>query len=195
MKTKVLFTTILFILVTCLSVFSQDKYLTTNGKVSFYSHTDMEDVAADNNQVTSYININTGEVAFQMLIKSFKFDRSLMEEHFNENYMESETYPKSEFKGTISNLSDIDFTKAGKYDATVTGKLTIHGVTKDVTTTGIIEVVTEKILLVTNIKLLVTAKFNVASADYGIVIPDLVKEKIAKNMEVTVDMIYEPYKK
>jgi len=80
------------------------KYMTKNGFIGFYSHTPMEDIKADNNQVVGVLDISTGEMVFQALIKSFHFDRALMEEHFNENYMESEKFPKSLFKGKIQIL-------------------------------------------------------------------------------------------
>jgi len=90
------------------------KYMTKNGFIGFYSHTPMEDIKADNNQVIGVLDTSTGEMVFQALIKSFHFDRALMEEHFNENYMESDKIPKSVFKGKITNLASVDFTKPGK---------------------------------------------------------------------------------
>jgi len=186
MKSKILvfaFKAILF----ASASYGQTKYLTLTGHVWFYSHTAIEDIEAHNNQVTSYITKETGEVAFQMLIKSFKFKKALMEEHFNENYMESTKFPKAEFKGKITNLTDIKFDKDGVYKAKVEGDLTIHGVIKKVSTEGTIEM--------KGGKLLVKAKFNVSPTEYGITIPDMVKEKIAKALDVNVDMTYELMKK
>lgn len=168
-------------------IHAQDKYLTKSGHVWFFSSTPMENIEAHNNQVTSYIDIKTGDIAFQMLIKSFKFDRALMEEHFNENYMESVKLPKAEFKGKIVNLSDIKFDKPGIYKAMIEGDLTIHGVTQKVKNEGTIEV--------KNGQLLAKAKFQVVPQDYKIEIPSLVKDKIAQNIDVNVDMIYDVYKK
>jgi hypothetical protein len=105
------------------------KYITKNGYIGFYSHTAMEDIKGDNNQVASVLDISNGDMVFQVLIKSFHFDRALMEEHFNENYMESDKFPKSSFKGKITNLSSVDFSKPGKYDVTVEGELNMHDVT------------------------------------------------------------------
>lgn len=166
---------------------AQDKYLTKSGHVWFFSTSPMENIEAHNNQVTSYIDIKTGDVAFQMLVKSFKFDRALMEEHFNENYMESTKFPKSEFKGKIVNLSDIKFDKPGVYKATIEGDLTIHGVTQKVKHQGTIEI--------KGLQLLAKAKFQVVPQDYKIEIPDVVKEKFSKSMDVNVDLIYDLYKK
>jgi len=117
------------------------KFMTKNGFISFYSHTPMEDIKGDNNQVVGVLDISTGEMVFQALIKSFHFDRALMEEHFNENYMESDKIPKSVFKGKITNLASVDFTKNGTYNVTVDGDLTIHDVTNKISTKGTIEVV------------------------------------------------------
>jgi hypothetical protein len=166
---------------------AQDRYLCRNGHVWFYSHTPLEDVEAHNNEVASVLNIGTGDISFQILIKSFRFKRALMEEHFNENYMESEKYPKSSFKGKVSNVKEIDFSKNGVYRATVDGDLTIHDKTRAIRQDGTIEV--------RDGKLLVKSQFSVLPQDYDIEIPGAVRDKIAKTMEVHVDMAFEPYKK
>ena len=158
------------------------KYITKNGFISFYSHTPIEDIKADNNQVASVLDASTGEIVFQVLIKSFHFAKSLMEEHFNENYMESDKFPKSTFKGKITNLSSIDFKKPGIYEATVEGDLTIRDVTKKLTVNGTIEVVKEG--------LETKAKFNISPEDYNIKIPRVVRDNIAKIIEVTVIIKY-----
>ncbi len=165
---------------------AQSRFLTKNGHVGFYSHTPMEDIKADNNQVGSIIDIEKGEIIFTVIMKSFRFDRALMEEHFNENYAESDKFPKASFKGKITNLAAVDFKKAGVYNVDVDGNMTIHGVTKPHTAKGTIEVKDEN--------LLVKAKFNISLKEYGIIIPDLVKDKIQDSMEITVDMDYAPMK-
>jgi len=160
------------------------KYMTKNGFIGFYSHTPMEDIKADNNQVVGVLDISTGEMVFQALIKSFHFDRALMEEHFNENYMESEKFPKSLFKGKITNLASVDFSKTGTYDVTVEGDLTIHDVTNKISTKGTIEVV--------NGGINANSKFNIVPEDYKITIPGVVRDKFDKSMAVTVTMKYTP---
>jgi hypothetical protein len=160
------------------------KYMTKNGYIGFYSHTPMEDIKGDNNQVVGALDISTGEMVFQALIKSFHFDRALMEEHFNENYMESDKFPKSVFKGKISNLKDVDFSKNGIYNVTVEGDLTIHDVTNKISAQGTIEVVSGGINA--------NSKFKVVPEDYKINIPGVVKDKFDKNLEVTVAMKYTP---
>jgi hypothetical protein len=160
------------------------KFMTKNGFISFYSHTPMEDIKADNNQVVGVLDISTGEMVFQALIKSFHFDRALMEEHFNENYMESDKIPKSVFKGKITNLASVDFTKNGTYNVNVEGDLTIHDVTNKISTKGTIEVISGGINA--------NSKFNIVPEDYKIVIPGVVRDKFDKSLAVTVTMKYTP---
>jgi polyisoprenoid-binding protein YceI len=175
---------LLFFLVNILFTVNAQKYMTKNGYIGFLSHTPMEDIKGDNNQVASVLDISTGDLVFQVLVKSFHFDRALMEEHFNENYMESEKFPKSSFKGKFTNLTSVNFSKAGTYDVTVEGDLTIHDVSNKISAKGTIEVVTGGINA--------TSKFNIIPEDYKINIPGVVREKINKNLEVTVNMKYSP---
>ena len=165
---------------------AQGKYFTRNGNIKFYSQAPMENIEANNRQVTSFIDTETGDMAFSVLMKSFEFEKALMQEHFNENYVESDKYPKSTFKGTITNLDEINFKKDGVYNTKVTGDLTLHGVTKNITTNGTIEV--------KNGNIIAKSKFPITVADYKISIPAVVRDNIAKEVEVTVDMVYEPYK-
>ena len=168
------------------SSFAQDLYMTRNGKVSFFSKTPLENIEAVNNEVTSILNSQTGEIVFAILIKSFHFERALMEEHFNENYMESTKMPKSTFQGKITNLPSIDLKKSGNYPAVVEGDLTIHGVKKHITSSGTITVESEKIS--------VTAALNLKPDDYDIAIPSLVADKIAETIDVKIACQYAPKK-
>jgi len=168
----------------CLTGFSQAIYMTRSGQISFFSKTPMENIEAVNNEVTSMLNPGTGEIVFALLIKSFRFEKALMEEHFNENYMESTKLPKATFQGKITNTASIDFAKDGTYPVSVEGDLTIHGVKQHVTSNGTAVVAKGKIS--------VTASFTVKPADYKIQIPSLVEEKIAKTIEVKVNCLYEP---
>ena len=174
--------TLLSILLVVVTAVNAQKYMTKNGFIGFFSHTPMEDIKGDNNQVAAVLDITSGEMVFQALIKSFHFDQALMEEHFNENYMESDKFPKSSFKGKITNLSDVNFSKNGIYDVIIDGDLTIHDATNKISTKGKIEV--------KNGELIATSKFNISPEDYKINIPGVVRDKINKNMEVTVSMKY-----
>lgn len=160
------------------------KFMTKNGYIGFYSHTPLEEIKADNNQVVGILDASTGDMVYQVLIKSFHFERALMEEHFNENYMESDKIPKATFKGKITNLSAVDFSKPGTYNVTVDGDLTIHDVTNKISTKGTLEVLSGGINA--------NSKFKIVPEDYKITIPGVVRDKIDKNMEVTVQMKYTP---
>jgi polyisoprenoid-binding protein YceI len=160
------------------------KYMTKNGYIGFFSHSAMEDIKGDNNQVAGVLDISTGEMVFQVLIKSFHFEKALMEEHFNENYMESDKFPKSTFRGKITNLSSVDFTKQGKSDVTVEGDLNMHDVTNKISAKGTVEVVQGGVIAV--------SKFNIVPEDYKITIPGVVRDNIAKTLEISVNMKYAP---
>ena len=180
MKRTVILFTISFLFLAA----NGQKFMTKNGYIGFFSHTPMEDIKGDNNQVASVLDISTGDMVFQVLIKSFHFEKALMEEHFNENYMESDKFPKSTFRGKIINLSSVDFNKPGKYDVTVEGDLNMHDVTNKVTVKGTVEVVQGGVTA--------SSKFNVVPEDYKISIPGVVRDNIAKTLEVTVTMKYAP---
>jgi hypothetical protein len=166
---------------------SAQNYLTRNGRITFFSTTPMEDIEANNNEVTSILNIKKGEFAFVALIKSFKFKKALMEEHFNENYMESNTFPKANFKGIITDVSKVNFLKDGIYPVKVKGDLTIHGVTKTIEAPANVSVAKGNITA--------TSKFNIQLKDYNIKIPGAVVNKIAETISISVDCKYEPFKK
>jgi polyisoprenoid-binding protein YceI len=168
------------ILLLATTAFSQ-RYMTRTGKVTFFSSTPVENIEAINNEAACAIDGTSGDVAFQVPIKSFKFEKALMQEHFNENYMESDKYPKAEFKGKIANLSAVNFSRDGQYNVTATGKMTIHGVTRDVSAPGTITVKDGNITA--------SSKFSIRPADYGIKIPGVVANKVSSNIEVTVNSI------
>jgi polyisoprenoid-binding protein YceI len=167
--------------------FGQKLFFTRNGHIDFFSSTKLEDIKADNDKVTSIINVTTGEIEFSVLNIAFQFKKQLMQEHFNENYMETPKFPKSIFKGKITNLDKVNFQADGTYVAQVTGDLTIHGVTKTISTTASISVKDGKFRTQSN--------FMIAPEDYNIKIPNLVRDNIAKEIKVTVDNAYEPFNK
>jgi hypothetical protein len=168
-----------------LSATAQNRYFTKTGHIEFYSHTAMEDVKGVNDQVTSFLDIATGDMVFSVLNRSFQFAKPLMQEHFNENYMESERFPKASFEGKIADLKTIDFTKPGKYPVKVAGKLTLHGVTKDIGAAGDLTVGKDKISG--------ESVFLVNPEDYDIRIPAVVKQNFEESMKVTVQMNYQLY--
>lgn len=170
-----------------LSIFSSafaQKYMTRTGKVSFFSSTPIEKIEAFNNEVANIFDSKSGDIVFQVPIKSFKFEKQTMQEHFNEDYMESDKFPKAEFKGKITNIDEVNLAKDGIYNAKAQGTLTMHGVTQNVSIPGTITIKGSDVTL--------NAKFTVKTKDYAIKIPSLVEGKIANEIEVTVNSVVTP---
>ncbi len=163
---------------------AQGKYLTKTGLVTFFSSSPIEDIEARNQQVAAVLDFGTGQVAFSVPIKAFVFKRTLMQEHFNENYMESDKYPKATFTGHLVGFDAALLEAAGPHPAQVEGDLTLHGVTHRVRTPATVEL--------RGGQLLAQATFPVASADYNIEIPLLVRNSIAKIISVHVDLTAAP---
>ena len=157
-------------------------YKTNTGNINFFSHTSVEDIEADNHKVKSAFSADNGKIQFSLLVKDFEFEKALMQEHFNENYMESTKFPKSTFSGTIDSIAKINLSKNGTYTSPVSGKLTIKDVTKSVKTIGTFVVNGDKV----NAK----ATFKVNPEDYNVEIPKLVSEKISRDIKVSVDIDY-----
>lgn len=164
----------------------QEKFFTKSGNISFYSKTQIENIEAHNRGITCVLDTKTGSIQFAALMKGFEFKKALMQEHFNENYVESDKYPRAEFKGQVVNNSSIDFSSPGIYPAKVRGRLTLHGETKEMETDGAITV--------RDGKLLVSSEFQVALADFKISVPALVKDKISKVITVKVSCSLNPLK-
>jgi len=167
--------------------FSQEKYYTKSGKVSFYSKAPLEDIEAQNKNAVSVFDKSTGQVEVSILMKAFEFEKSLMQEHFNENYVESDKFPKSVFKGTITDLPEADFTKNGKYSTTVSGKLTLHGETKDI--------IAPATFIINNGMISVISEFKMTLEDYKISIPSIVKDKIGREVKIVIEINYELLKR
>ncbi|HEU5290780.1 MAG TPA: YceI family protein, partial [Cyclobacteriaceae bacterium] len=146
-----------------------------------FSEAAIENITAKNEKTTSVLNTQTSEVAFSVPIREFQFAKKLMQEHYNEKYMESEKFPKSTFAGKLIGFNS---TASGVQQVKANGKLTIHGVTKAIEVPGTAEVQGNKIVL--------KSKFIVKLADYNIKIPQLMWQNIAEQVEVTVDFTYKP---
>ena len=171
-------------LLTLSQLASAQRFMTRSGHVEFFSHTTMEDIKADNNQVAAVMDATAGTIAYTVLIKSFQFEKALMQEHFNENYMESDKYPKATFSGKVKDMSKVDLTKDGEYKIIVDGNLTMKDKTNAVSIPGSI--------IVKGGKVEHKAKFTINPNDYNVSIPAVVKEKIAKDIEITVDAALDP---
>lgn len=167
-------------------VFAQSEIMATNeGSITFFSQAPLEDIEAKNNKVISLIDTRKNEIAVRVPIKQFQFRNKLMQEHFNENYLESEKYPHATFKGKINEV--IDYGKHGAYDVTSTGVLNIHGVNQKRTLKGK--------LIINNSGMRLDTRFNVLLKDHKIKIPRLVFNKIAENIAVATSFTYLPQAK
>lgn len=162
----------------------QDIYVCKNAVVSIYSKAPIEDIEAKTDKGTSVLNTATGEFAFSVPIRSLKFDKALMQEHFNENYMESDKYPQASFKGKLTQIPDV--TKDGVYPVTASGVFEAHGVKQTRSIPGKLTVSGGAISL--------SSEFMVACKDHKIEIPTLVFHNIAETIKVQVAASYSPYK-
>lgn len=171
---------IISIIIICSLQIQAQKYLSKTGNIRFFSDAPLEKIEAVNKQVNAAFDAATGDLVFKVLMKSFNFEKALMQEHFNENYVESDKYPNSTFVGKVTNLSTIDFQRQGKYPAEVDGKLTLHGVTKQVKAKGTFDISQGKIVA--------NSKFTIQLPDYKIDIPGAVIKNISKTIEITVDV-------
>lgn len=163
---------------------SEGKLISKTGHISFFSHTDVEDITANNYKVVSTIDPATGTVVFSAPMQAFEFEKSTMQKHYNsDKFLDTKTFPKSKFKGTITNIGDIDFTKDGTYEAKVTGGLELHGVTKPISETGTISIKDGKAT--------VDLKMTVVLGDYNIAFEKgKPSTNIAKSVDITLKAEY-----
>ncbi|HTE32672.1 MAG TPA: YceI family protein [Chryseolinea sp.] len=172
---------VIILLVSVASTVCGQKYVSDKTFISFYSHAAIEDIKAENKKTTALFDAGSGDIAFSVPIKEFQFAKSLMKEHFNEKYMDTEKFPKSTFQGVVEG-----FDPASKTEQSVIakGKLSIHGVTKDVEIPGK--------LTSDGSTLVMKASFITQLKDYNIEIPTLMWQNIAEQVEVTVDFSFKP---
>lgn len=175
MKSKLFFIAVLFLSIT--SMYAQDIFTTSNAKVSFHSKTPVEDIEAISNKVSSVLNIKTKQIYFKIQNTTFQFKEKLMQEHFNENYMESDKLPKASFKGKVLNYKG----KAGSYD--VEGDLTIHGVANKVKTKMAVAIDGEK--------LMISGAFTIKLLDYKIDVPALAKKTLSETAKISIKLVLE----
>jgi polyisoprenoid-binding protein YceI len=160
-------------------------YMAKTCEISFFSKTPIEDIAAVNKTTKPMFNTATGDLQMKLGMTAFVFEKPLMQEHFNENYVESDKFPYAFFKGKIN--EKIDFTEDGKHKVTATGKMTIHGVEKDKTIEGFLTVDMNKIIL--------SSEFKLDFTEYGVVIPALYSGVIPPVTDVKLNATLEPFKK
>ena len=161
---------------------AQDRYFTKSAAITFNAEgalDDVEEIRAKTNTATCVIDASTGQIEWAVLMKSFQFKNALMQEHFNENYVESSKFPKASFKGMLENPETLKWEKDGTYPISVKGKMTLHGVTKELTAEGTISIVKGAITA--------SSDFIILVSDYDIEIPALVGNKVSKEVKVTVN--------
>ncbi|HWZ13977.1 MAG TPA: YceI family protein [Mucilaginibacter sp.] len=162
----------------------QDSYACKNARISLYSSAPIEDIKAVSTSGASVYNAASDELAFSVPIRSFQFDKSLMQEHFNSDYMESDKFPRATFKGKLQ--EHIDATKDGTYPVKVSGALSVHGITQNRTIPGIISVKNGVVSM--------TSEFMVKCTDHHIDIPQIVFHHIAESIQVNVSATYSTFK-
>jgi len=178
MKSKLCTLLVLIMVVVSSQETYAQRYFSKDAQVNFYSKALLEDIEARNSKGTCVIDFETGNMEFAVLIKAFQFEKALMQEHFNENYMESDKFPKALFKGKIINIDQINPESKKEQTLQVAGDLTIHGVTRSIETSA---------KLIGGATLNVSSQIKVAVADYGIKIPSVVKDNIAKIVDIHID--------
>ena len=161
------------------------KQLTREAFIKFFSETPVENIEATTNEASSVIDLEKGEFVCQALMKSFLFEKALMQEHFNENYVESDKYPKAVFKGQFLDWSsNPDLSSDKEIKTKLKGTLTVHGVEKPIEA--------DCVLLIAKGKVSMNSKFLVSPADFKIEIPGAVVDKISNEIEVTFKAAYSP---
>jgi hypothetical protein len=157
---------------------SQEKMISKSGKITFEgSVASFEEVKAINNNVTFILNPATGEIASLALMKGFRFKVALMEEHFNENYIETDRYPKATFRGKIEGF-DLESLRVNPKDFIIKGKLELHGKSRDIITKARISKSVSGISILSD--------FSVNASDFNIEIPSLVKSKVSNKINIQV---------
>lgn len=175
---RYIYITLTFLSISTLS-FAQ-KLITKEGVIEIFSKTQLFTIEAKNSSVASILNLENGEVVASTLVRSFKFKEALVEEHFNENYMESHLYPKAMFSGRIEDFSKVDLSKPGTYSIIISGKLTIHGQTNELVTPGEITVKDNMITGKTS--------FKVSLQAYKIKIEESYKDRIKDDVQLDVTL-------
>lgn len=158
-------------------------YTSASSKISFFSTARLENIEATSNKTHVVLNTATNEILIKVLISSFVFKNGFMQEHFNETYMESDTYPYAQFRGKINET--INYAVAGEYTVTVTGALLIHGESIERTIAGTVKVTSGSITLVSD--------FMVSASAHKIDIPKDKISNIAQDIKVSMYATCIPY--
>lgn len=172
---------LLTIIIVSIQLLSQSKYLTNEGYIWFFSSAPLENIEAHNKSVKAITDMETGEILVKVPIIKFKFEKSLMEEHFNENYLESDKYPLGTLKGRFLDFNSVEITPGKKYNIYVSGNLEIHGVSNSIKESALLEIIDNETIKV-------SGTFKVVLNDYKIRIPKMIVKNIAEIVDVNVDL-------
>ncbi|MHA4809474.1 YceI family protein [Flavitalea flava] len=164
----------------------QGIYFSKKASVSFFSKARIENIEADNKNVVMIADLAKGKIQLEVLMKAFEFEKKLMQQHFNENYVESDTYPKAVFKGQLVTPASLDPLKEGEYAVKVKGYLTLHGVTKPMELDGKLKIAGGKIMA--------DSEFLLQLSDYNIKIPHIVEDNISNKVRITLNAVLDPFK-
>ncbi len=159
-------------------------FITRNGTIRFFSEAPLENIEAINRQVFAALDTESGEMAFRVVMRAFTFEKALMQQHFNDNFVESHQYPNATFEGTVKDISSIDFSVDGQHNVEVMGNLTIKDVTKSITEPGVLEIKDGNIMA--------ESIFMVKPEEYNISIPGRYVRNIASEIEVSVRLELRP---
>lgn len=165
---------------------AQERFYTKTGTIRFFSRAPLENIEATNRTVTAVLDAPSGAMQFAVQMKGFEFRKALMQQHFNENYVESDKYPRAEFRGALTDKGAVVYGQDGVYNVVVKGRLSLHGVTRELQAPGTIRV--------QGGRLQGNSTFTIQLSDYNISIPALVKDKVSNNITITVDLDMEPFK-
>jgi len=157
------------------------KFKSVESSIRFYSDAPIENIEATNTEAKSIVDVDSKSFVFMVPVKEFIFRKRLMQEHFNENYLESDKYPQAIFKGKIKNWNG----EKGEFSATAEGEMSLHGVDKQVSIDGQLNY--------GDAGMTITAVFQIKLEDYKIKIPKAVFYNIAEVVEVTISFQYQPY--
>lgn len=166
---------------------AQDIWMTRSAHISFFSSAPLEDIEADNKSVTCIYKPGSGKLAFKVLMKSFRFERAAMQDHFNTQYLHTDEFPNATFSGKLVSAAPIDPAVEGSHAVTATGELTIHGISRPVSHAGTVKSSGGRLEL--------HAVFPVLLEDYNVKIPTNYVRNISREIEVTVHAILEPYER
>lgn len=172
----------IFVLASFAVQIQAQKLSTRDGYIRFFSEAPLENIEAINEQASSVLDLNTGKFAFLVPIQGFTFEKALMQEHFNENYLESGQFPNATFKGKVTDLKKLDLSEAGGKELTFQGTMNIHGVEQAFEEPVKVTVEKDRVKL--------QSTFMLKVADYDISIPDGKSDNISKEIEVTVKFDY-----